>query len=126
MKRIRLVTVTLITPLLFFALLIEVVNPHSFLHGGGAFMRGAALAVAAALWVWLSWRKWDRVFMVGLGVLTVAALLYLEYGIEDICYDNLDLLEPGERADGVTLSGDCMTVFSRMTSGEGPSLTNRR
>lgn len=116
MKRLRLIAVILIVPVLCLALLIEVVNPHSFLGGTGAFLRATALTAAAAVWVRLSWRKRDWIFKVGLTTVTVAALLYWQYGFQELCYANMDLLETHERSDGVSFFGDCTTVFSRMTS----------
>lgn len=120
MKRLRLIIVVVITPLLCLALLIEIVNPHSFLGGTGAFLRAGALTAAAVVWVRLSWKRWDWIFMAGLGILTVAALSYWNYGLHELCYDHMDLLETEARADGVSFYGDCMTVFDRMISGGGP------
>lgn len=116
MKRMRLAILVVITPLLCLALLFEVVNPHSFLDYTGAILRGAALTVAAVYWIWLSRMKRDLTFKIGLGIVIVSAILYWRYGLEDLCYDNLDLLEAHERADGVSFFGDCTKVFSLMTS----------
>ena len=116
MNRIRLVILILITLPLCFALLIEVVNPHSFLQHTGAFLRGAVITAAVPFWVWLSWKKWDWISKVGLGTMTVAALLYWNYGVWDLCDDNWNLLESHERSDGVSLFGRCSTVFTTTNS----------
>ena len=116
MKRIRLAILVLITPLLSLALLFEVVNPHSFLDRTGAFLRGAILMAAIPFWARLSRNGRDWIFKTGLGIMIVSALLYWRYGLQDLCYDNLNLLEAHERADGISLLGDCSKVIVRMMS----------
>ena len=120
MKRIRLAILVLITPLICLALLFEVVNPHSFVGYTGAFLRGAVLMAAVPLWVRLSRNRRDWIFKAGLGIVIVSAILYWRYGLEDLCYDNLDILEAHERADGVSFFGDCTRVFGLMMSDDAP------
>ncbi|MBE9553535.1 MAG: hypothetical protein IMF05_08740 [Proteobacteria bacterium] len=121
MKRLRPILLIAIPPLLCLVLLYEVVNPHSFVSYKGAFLRAAALIAAAGFWVRLSWKKRDRVFLAGLGIITVASLLYWNYGLWELCANNLDLMTSSEIPEGAAYYGECMTVFSRMISGGAPA-----
>jgi len=61
-------------------LLIEVVNPHSFLGYKGAFVRAAVLILAIPLWSRLSSRGNMRLRIPGIVVLSIAGIVYSMYG----------------------------------------------
>src|SRR5262245_48243022 len=68
------------------ALLIEVINPHSFLNSTGAFVRAAAIFMGVPVWLWLS-KSRRGVLVTGGIVLTVTAIAYALYGINTLCHE---------------------------------------
>ena len=68
------------------ALLVEVINPHSFLNSTGAFVRATAIFMGVPVWLGLSKRR-RGVLVAGSVVLTVAAIVYALYGINTLCHE---------------------------------------
>lgn len=68
------------------ALLVEVINPHSFLNSTGAFVRAGAILMGVPVWLWFSKRR-RGVLVTGSIVLTVTAIAYALYGINTLCHE---------------------------------------
>ena len=84
MNKIKL-SLTIITALLFIAVLIEVINPHSFLSTDGAFARVVALLVGAACWYLFFKNTQSKLVITGIVILFIAAMLYFFYGVSSFC-----------------------------------------
>lgn len=69
------------------AVLIEVINPHSFLNSSGAFVRAGAILIGLPVWIWIS-KKENKYYLVFGGVvMMVTAISYLLYGISSLCQE---------------------------------------
>ena len=118
LKNCRKSIALLIVPVIWIALIIEVVNPHSYLLQDGAMLRVAVIAVAIPAWLWMSWRKLDWLFTLVLLTLIIAGLLYCDYALRELCYNNSSFLSAEDISDGISLSEDCPKVFRQMMSNE--------
>ena len=118
LKNCRKTVALLIVPVIWIALVVEVINPHSYLLQNGAFLRVALIAVAIPVWLWMSWRRLDWLFTLVLLTLIIAGLLYSDYALRELCYNNSSVLSAQDVADGISLSGDCPKVFRQLLSNE--------
>lgn len=75
--------------------LMEVLNPHSFVNTAGAFIRSAIFAAGVPLWIVLSRRKKKAFLKAGIIVLGITAGIYLLYGVS--CWRNSALYEESIR-----------------------------
>lgn len=66
-------------------LVIEVLNPHSFLQTMEAFVRVIILLVSSVVWVWYSKKNNTRLLVAGSILLLLSACAYLWYGINSYC-----------------------------------------
>jgi membrane-bound ClpP family serine protease len=69
----------------FIAVLIEVINPHSFLGTAGSFIRVVLLLVGATVWYKLSQGTQSELTSAGTIVLLITAALYFFYGLSSFC-----------------------------------------
>jgi len=82
-------------------ILIEVINPHSFLHYTGAFVRAAMLISVVPLWVWFSKRGYRRLLIPGILILTISGITYFISGVslrkEESMYEKSRFTDPGHQ-----------------------------
>ncbi len=67
------------------ALIIEVINPHSFLGTTGAFVRVFLIAAVTAYWFYKVRKPHPGLFFPGLIVLIILGVSYLLYGFSSLC-----------------------------------------
>ena len=67
------------------ALIIEVINPHSFLGTTGAFIRVLLIGIAIAIWFYKIRKTHSGLFLPGLIVLIILGTSYLLYGFSSLC-----------------------------------------
>jgi|GEM_PF-4899920 len=71
------------------AILIEVINPHSFLLHTGAFVRSIMILCILPLWLWLYGNEKSKVKYPGCVILVLASSVYLIYAINSLRQDRL-------------------------------------
>jgi hypothetical protein len=69
----------------FFAVIIEIINPHSFLETGGAFLRTISIFVGAFIWYIYSVRSNRPLAIAGAFIFSSVAIFYLLYGVSSFC-----------------------------------------
>lgn len=67
------------------ALIIEVINPHSFLETTGAFFRVFIIGIAIAIWFYKTRKSHPGLFLPGLIALIILGGSYLLYGFSSLC-----------------------------------------
>lgn len=86
MDRIKL-SFLVVFAVLLVEVLIEVVNPHSFLGTIGAFARMTVLLVGAVLWYIFFKNTQSKLVKTGVAVLVIGAVLFFFYGLNSYCQD---------------------------------------
>jgi di/tricarboxylate transporter len=85
MKQTITIAFIVVFLILVLGILVEVVNPHSFLSTQGAFLRAIVLAVAIGPWVWFSKKIGGRHLLIsGIALLFFSACAYALYGVADV------------------------------------------
>jgi predicted membrane channel-forming protein YqfA (hemolysin III family) len=81
--------------------LVEVINPHSFLNSTGAFLRAAGFILVVPLWAWFSKRVNHKLLIPGILILTISGITYFISGVslrkEAYLYEESRAKDPGYR-----------------------------
>jgi len=84
-KKITLSVFVLASSLLVIGLLVQVVNPHSFLGTGGAFITSLIILAGAIIWLYLA-KKYSYTFLLfGSVFFLFGAASYFYYGVDSFC-----------------------------------------
>lgn len=99
MKTLHVILFASMVIIALIGVLVEVINPHSFLDSTGALLRAAGFILAMPLWAWFSKRGNRKLLILGILILAISGITYFISGVslqkEACLYEEIRATDPG-------------------------------